>query len=478
MENKTTYHEIDFLLPAQRFSIGFSYITQKGLPFVREFVLRLVHLAPMTKSQLATYFGFSRNETEEAIADLVDRGELTLSDNGRLMLTEKAGGYFSDIGEAPRLAQLQDSGVFLAFDLATFTCLGKDTTPDKWKTGIAIRVDDENASRSEALAEKHFQRQFHDILDKGLLSKSLVQDEKDSLTVYTVNSVTKIRQMPFRLTVKFQLDEEGRSVEREDFDLLNSSDQVHEKITVELDRLTRPSNVVEIAKAMLEIGDGDTLKLFDSRSHALNLQFLDDLRRLEENGSKQRTTFVGPIYSAANWGLLQKTLAPVLASRIKSKADSGQPRFLWLAPSDPYWCKSTRLPAALSDFLNKASTKEKRLYSPMVYLPVSGKDDRRTAKQWEYELDLHADKAHGLVEGFLGGNVEVLHFDGEFAAVVYHFSVPPSYPVTLPLGFMSTDKQVVSEIGRLVQEYVGGSAGNERKNDCGPIARLGRIEKS
>lgn len=82
------------------------------------------------------------------------------------------------------------------------------------------------------------------------------------------------------------------------------------------------------------------------------------------------------------------------------------------------------------------------------------------------------------MEGFLGGNVEVLHFDGEFVAVVYHFSVPPNYPVTLPLGFMSTDKQVVSEIGRLVQAYVEGSAGYERKNDCGPIARLGQMERN
>jgi hypothetical protein len=305
-----------------------------------------------------------------------------------------------------------------------------------------------------------------------------VPDEKDSLTVYTVNSVTKIRQMPLRLTVKFQVDEEGRSVEREDFELLNSSDQVHEKITVELVRLARPSNVVEIAKAMLEIGDGDTLKLFDSRSNALNPQFLDDLRRLEENDGKQRTTFFGPIYSAANWGLLQKALTPVLASRIKSKVDAGQPVFLWLAPSDPYWSKSARLPAALSDFLKKASTKEKTLYSPVVYLPVSGKDDRRTARQWQNELDLLTNKAHGLVEGFLGGNVEVLHLEGEFVAVVYHFSVPPNYPVTLPLGFISTDKKVVAEIGRLVQTYVEGSAGYERKNDCGPIASLGLLEKN
>jgi hypothetical protein len=58
LENTTIYHEIDFLLPAQRFNINFSYITQKGLPFVREFVLRLIHLAPMSMSQVATFFGF------------------------------------------------------------------------------------------------------------------------------------------------------------------------------------------------------------------------------------------------------------------------------------------------------------------------------------------------------------------------------------------------------------------------------------
>ena len=110
LENNITYHEIDFLIPAQRFNINFTYITQKGLPFVREYVLRLVHLAPMTKSQIASFFGFSRKEADEAIDDLVEREELTLSGSGRLMLTEKSNGYFTEIGEIPRLSLLRDSG--------------------------------------------------------------------------------------------------------------------------------------------------------------------------------------------------------------------------------------------------------------------------------------------------------------------------------------------------------------------------------
>ena len=368
MENTTTYHEIDFLLPAQRFNINFTYVTQKGLPFVREFVLRLVHLGPMTKSQIATFFGFSRKEAEEAIDDLVERDELTLNESGRLTLTDKSSGYFTDIGEVPRLSLLQDSGAFLFFDLATFTCLGKDIATEKWKAGIQIRVDDENSARSEAHVEKHFQLQFNEIFHKGFLSKSLEQNEKDSPLIYTVNSVNKIRQMPLRLSMKFQMDREGRSVEREDFEILKSSEYVHERIAVELDRMTRPSNTMDIAKAMLEIGDNDTLRLFDSKANSVNLHYLSDLTTLEENSSQKRKTFLGSIYSQENWGLLQKQLAPVLASRIKSTADVGQDSFVWLAPSDPYWGKSNRLLVSLSDFFNKASTKVKKLYSPPILI--------------------------------------------------------------------------------------------------------------
>ena len=476
VETTKTYHEIDFLLPAQRFNINFSYITQKGLPFVREFVLRLVHLAPMTKSQIATYFGFSRRETEEAITDLVERDELTLTESGRLTLTEKSSGYFTDIGEVPRLSLLRDSGVRLSFDLATFTCLGKDIAAEKWKAGIQIKVDDDNAARSEAHVEMHFQRQFNEILHKGYLPKSLVQDEKDSPTVYTVNAVNKIRQIPLRLTVKFQVDMDGRSVEREDFEVLKSSDTVHERIAVELDHLARPSNSMDIAKAMLEIGDGDTLKLFDSRTSSLKLQFFDDLVKLESNSKKGRTTFLGPIYSQENWGRLQRLLAPLLKSRIESKTDVSQDTFVWLAPSDPYWCKSNRLIVSLSDFLNKASTKEKSLYSPVIYLPINGSDDFRAVRQWKQELDPYTDRAHGIVEGFLGGNVEVMFLKGELAVVVYHMSLPDMYPVTLPLGFISDDPKTVSIIEKLATTYIQGTSGFERPNDCGLLSRFGKNE--
>lgn len=469
------YHEIDFLLPAQRFNINFSYITEKGLPFVREYVLRLIHLAPMSMSQIAGFFGFSRNEVQEAIEDLVERGELTLSENGRLTLTDKSSNYFSELGDAPRLSMLRDSSVCLTFDLATFSCLGKDNFSEKWRAGIAIKVDDQNASSSQLLVEKNFQRQFHEILQKGFFSKALSQDDKDSPSVYTVNSVNKIKQMPVRLPVQFKVDANGRNVEREDFEILKNSDYIHEQISIELNRLARPSNFGELAKIMVEVGDHETLNIFDSGGSSVSMRFLDELLKLESNSQKKRTTFVGPIYSSENWRLVQKHLAPIIKSRRESKADVAHTPFLWIAPSDPYWGKSSNLQVRVSELLEKASTKDKRLYSPTIYLPVSGPDDQRSAQQWKREFEPNTNAVHGLLEGFLGGSVEVMVFEGEFVVVIYHVSSRDSYPVSFPVGFISAVKDDVVSVGRLVNAYVEGISGYDRPNDCGSISEISKV---
>ena len=427
----------------------------------------------MSMSQVAIFFGFSRKEVQEAIDDLVERGELTLSENGRLTLTEKSSSYFTELGEVPRLSLLRDSTACLSFDLATFSCLGKDNFSEKWKAGISIKVNDENASCSQTHVEKHFQRQFHEILQKGFLSRALTQDEKDSPSVYTVNSVNKIKQMPVRLPVQFKVDEDGRNVEREDFDKLKSSDYVHEQISLELDRMARANNFGEIAKTMIEIGDGETLKIFDSKGSSVSLQFFEDLVKLESNSQKRRTTFIGPIYSSANWELVQKHLAPIIKARRESKADVGQTPFLWVAPSDPYWGKSSSLQVRVSELLDMASTKEKRLYSPTIYLPVSGPDDQRSARQWKREFEPNTEKIRGLVEGFFDGSVEVLLFEDEFVVVVYHVSLRDSYPVSFPVGFISAEQDVVSSVGRILKAYVDGNSGFEQPNDCGLITKIG-----
>lgn len=329
------------------------------------------------------------------------------------------------------------------------------------------------AANSETLVEKSFQRQFNEILQKGFLSKSILEEEGEYPSIYTVNFVHKVRQIPWRIPIRLKLDGTGSALELEDIEHLKSSDYVHEQIALELNRISSPRKFSEVLRAMNEIGDVETIKVFDTKTEALNLRFLSDLLRLEANQGK-RSTFVGPIYSAENWTILQRYLAPVLDSRIRSKADPEQRDFIWLAPSDPYWGKSVRLQSALSDFATKANTKDRRLYSPVVYLPLASKDDARSARSWRQEIDQHASLAHGVLEGFLGGGVEILLFEGEVAVVVYHISMPELYRATLPVGFVSADRAFVMTLGKLLRAYLEGSAAYDSPNDCGPLSQLGR----
>lgn len=56
----------------------------------------------------------------------------------------------------------------------------------------------------------------------------------------------------------------------------------------------------------------------------------------------------------------------------------------------------------------------------------------------------------------MDGNVEVLLLSDHLAVVSYHISKPESFPVTLPVGYITADKQKVKLITALVTEYVGG----------------------
>lgn len=471
-DKNITYHEIDFLLPAQKFSIQYSYISQRGLPFIREFVLRLVHLAPMSKQQIAQFFGLTKREADEAISDLVDRSEITLAVDGRLTLTEKSKSYFPGMGQAPILSISKESSANLWFDLATYCCFSNQNISEKWRAGISLKVDDSQTANSEKLVEKNFQLQFNQILDKNFLSLLDENTATESPSVYTVKTVKKLRSSLLRLKTSFQMDADGNPLERSDFSELMDSQSVHELITAALCRSACSSNLISLLKAINELGDSETLKLFDSQTNAFNPNYVHDLRAFEEHAKSKRHTFLGPIYSSENWVTLQKFLAPIIKNLRESKQDSANKCFIWLAPSDKYWGKSTRIVSSLSDVITSSSTKTKKIYKPIIYLPVSGADDIKSCREWDREFPEYKDQLKGIKEGFLDGNVEILYLEDELTVVVYHFSQPELLPVTLPVGFISKDPGFIAHIGKLLTQYLNDVTAFDKPNDCGFINAL------
>jgi len=467
-EVSVVYHEVDFLLPVHRFNVRFSYVTKEGLPFIREFVLRLLHLSALTPLELATYFGLSKRETEEAISDLLDKGDLQFNDEGKVELTAQSKGYFSSLGATPQVSAVKEAGATLSFELAGFNCVGKDRSHENWNHGIKLNVNNEVIANSEKIASENFQKQFYQILEKKYISNITEAEGSERPRIYKMDSVTKIRQVPLRLSTHFSMDLDGIPLERDDFEILDDSEKTQELITSAISDYQRASNLTQIAKAMNTLGDDWTRKLFNNSSVDVRL-LVSDRATAKLNDGKY-LSFIGPVYTKSNWDLIHKSMSTALKN-VSKPLNGNKPKTMWIAPSDAFWGKSLRLSSCFEDFISitKNIGLDQKLSNPVLYLPVQDKYDRKSISIWKRELNSVIDNLYGLQEGFLGGNVEIIIVENHFVVVCYHISRPESAPVSLPVGFISTDRGIVSKIQNIALEYIEGISSYDNPNVTGPL---------
>ncbi|MEZ8773593.1 hypothetical protein AB4453_19760 [Vibrio atlanticus] len=470
-EIKLNYHEVDFIVPAQRFNFRFSYVTKQGLPFIREFVLRLVQLAPMKPAQIATYLGLNKLEVNEAISDLMDKGDLSFNELGLVQLTPQSTGYFEGIGKPPKTNSIQETGAALSFELCGFNCIGNKRSSGGWHAGIKLNIDNEQLSQTEGIAKSIFQKNFYQLLDNNYL-KGVRADEGERPSIYTIDSVSKLTQDPMRLTNHFAIDQDGNAIEREDFEQLDDSEKVHEAITVSLNQAQKGENIKEIGLAMKSFGDTWTKDIFNSNSidiaafgHRFAEALVDD---------KKAMPFVGPIYADNNWKHIKEFLK-LLPTTYKKSKDKAVKTLTWIAPSDVFWGKSKKLEFCLNELEQAQLTQEKspqRIFTPSIYLPLADIKDRRAIGCWKSELKKGSNNLYGLLEGFLGGSVEVIVLEGTFAVVCYHVSRPETHPVSIPVGFVTTNLKLINAISDIAFDYVDGSSSFNKKHNLGLLDKL------
>lgn len=466
--NKTPFHEIDFLLPVHRFNIAFSYVSKRGLPFIREFVLRLVHLSPMKPEFIASYLDLTARELKEVLRELVDKDELTFLDDGSVGLTGLAKGYFSTEGESPQVTTVQQTEATFSFELSGFNCIGNKRTHDNWRAGITVPVSSENKGLSDKYASKGFQAQFYRLIEEGYMPH-IVSQESDTLpSIYKMDSVTRIGQEPKRISHTFYFDDLGRLVEREELDSFVNDEPVFDAITAAISQLDQTSNLADIAKAMAEIGDNLTGEYITDSG--IDISNLNEVTRLSREQVKVIQPMLGPIYMDDNWQHIARQ-AEKAFNKLKSQHQDGVKELLWLAPSDSYWGKSEKYIRAKSWLEENAKTKgkkPKRLFMPKFYFPIARENDRRSISDWKNQLG-NISECYKYIEGFFNGTTEVLVLQDNFAVVCYHLSIPSISNISIPLAFMTTDKQLVSAIEALVKEYLNGTVGFDNPIDLGKI---------
>lgn len=452
-EQKTPYNQIDFVVKAPRFRIVFSYMSDKGVAFVREYLLRLLKVTPCKPAQIAQYFGFNQYETEVALADLESNKWIIWQDNGLIALSAEGQRLFQDNQESPHIPTLKEFGGEYRMELLDSNFLKKNDCDKNRQQAIELVIEPKVLSESSEIARKTFQNRFRQLMEDEIVEvKNEVGEIEKDISLYKID-VIEPKGAPdyFRFTQQFELlPETGQAKERNDVPIITHQENIQQAITAQLEQFDHHDNLCELRNSMEEIGDDDTLKvLFGGK-----LDFTEFLKVNQKYEQQNGLYFLGQIYHQEN--LFEQI------NQILDKPNKKSPKKLyWLAPSDIYWGKQRKIHDKIQNLIDK----QKSGYDFHLYLPLPSERNQYEKQEWLNHFKDISDKVlYGFCEGFLDGNTEILFLEDKFAVVCYHAKLS-SYPVTLPIGFMTTDIKKVNHIIRLAKNYLNSALFPDRDED-------------
>lgn len=431
-----TYNQIDFVVKAPRFRIVFSYMSDKGVAFVREYLLRLLKVTPCKPAQIAQYFGFNQYETEVALADLESNKWIIWQDNGLIALSADGQRLFQDIQDSPHIPTLKEYGGEYRMELLDSNFLKKNDCDKNRQQAIELVVEPKVLSESSEIARKTFQNRFRQLMEDDIIKL----DEKD-ISLYKIDAIEP-KGVPdyFRFTQQFELlPETGEAKERHDVPTVTHQENIQQAITAQLERFGHHDNLRELRNSMAEISDDDTLKVLFGGT----LDFNEYLKVYQKHEQQNGLYFLGQIYH-------QETLFQQINKILDELSKKSSKKLYWLAPSDIYWGKQRKIHGKIQNLIDK----QKNGYDFRLYLPLPSERNRHEKQEWLNHFKDISDKVlYGFCEGFLDGNTEILFLEDQFAMVCYHAKLS-SYPVTLPIGFMTTNIRQVNHIISLAKNYL------------------------
>ena len=464
-QQSISYNQIDFVVKAPRFRIVFSYMDDKGVAFVREYLLRLLKLTPCKPEQIAQYFGFNQYETEIALSDLERNKWIIWQDNGLISLSSEGLHLFQNSNkDTPKIPILKEFSGEYRMELLDNNFFQKKYSDSARQQAIELDIEPKKLSESSETTRKTFQNRFKQLIEEEIIEvkNEMGEIEKD-ISLYKIDAIESKGSFNYlRFTQAFELlPETVESKERHDLEILIHQDNIQQAITAKLEQFSRGDNLREILNSINEFRDDDTLKILFGGC----LDFTEFLKAYQKYEQQNSFYFLGQVYH-------QEPMFKEI-NLILDRLDRNQSKkFYWLAPSDIYWGKQRKIHDKIQNIIDK----QKHGYEFRLYLPTSQERNIHETQEWQNQFRGISDEViYGFCEGFLDGNTEVLFLEDKFAVVCYHARLE-SYPVTLPIGFMTTKVDEVKSIKKLVDVYLSSFhkiEGHDIK-DYGLLHRMGK----
>jgi hypothetical protein len=153
--------QIDFLIPARKLLVDYSYTAQRQLPLISEYILRIVYIMDrLSVSELESYFGLSSYESDIVLRELHGQGLIDINDNG-IRLSEYSYLRFAEAdGDTSRFFEYKDASALFGIELLSDTILPSGTYIRNRSFGHAIESDQSLENFRERAIDA-FSKGFH-----------------------------------------------------------------------------------------------------------------------------------------------------------------------------------------------------------------------------------------------------------------------------------------------------------------------------
>lgn len=451
---------IDIALPVQAFRFEYTLVGRSDLPFIREFILRLLKVGNMSATQLAKFLGLSEKEISIAVSQLVSLNEISVDNEGNIQLTAEAHKYFDGLSDnRPKITKLFEGTSTFKFDLLSFGLIRSDDKISPPLNAIRLSPETEKLSNSINYAKSAFLRNYIDIFEEESISFDGVNDIR-KVELYKLSDVRKNKDYTARFALTFSLDTERNSIERHSESRFFDVDEIQKNLNEVLLSSYNSSNIQDIVSALVTLNEPQLLDCFTS--DGIDLTALAILAVKQSASSSCRSYFLGTPTNSANWN----QLTTLIKKHLKDGKSSAT--CTWLAPSDRFWLMSNQSFSRTSELLNATKGLQ-----TLLYLPVAGSRDKHQEQIWKKALGPMKDKAIKVAEGFLGGSVEVISIPGVFSLLCFYLQ-KPGESASIPFGFITTETSDIDRIQQEFESYLGNYDANMERREYGPLVLSGQ----
>jgi hypothetical protein len=443
-------------VPAQQFLVRCHVSMERQVPVMTEFAVRLLQLTNrMDVDAFRTYFGLRGHEAQDLLDIL--RGEGLVEEvEGTLSLTSYAIARFVGTDDGlPRFTKIAERQSRPIFELLSFSPLPRMSSSNYWDNTLDIdwNASGEKFGRTIDNAQEAFHRHFHEIerLDKD-------DEHKRAFDVYKIDAITAGKRFNVPLPIHFDVDIDGNvEYSLEGLELLP---QELKSVVVKLtaDRVGKLPQLPDHFPEFVRVFDDEILAKYlqknsrDSDGTAprvdCNFNFSEYVHNV--HGTKDGLLYdeshsralLGALYLEKNRARVHESFAAALRNfKGKGTAETIYPtEMFWVIPDSELWGR-TDLIRSTVEGLRKTVEREWGEPVDLVALSSASQNDSQDKLRKRARLLLEA----GFTDVLLGpsptiaGRFELLILPGVHATAMYHWKVPSSDVVSVPVGFATTE---------------------------------------